>query len=115
PFRDLELVPRFPVPGLPQIGYDSREPARHAERVGLGLGNRPVTDVLPAVIRAETIQTPLRHGQRRSPSISSRGIEGAHESQVRQECQRALAIDAPRILEKDELLAVVAMKHLHRW
>src|SRR6185295_13332507 len=59
PFRDLELVPRFPVPGLPQIGYDSREPARHAERVGLGLGNRPATDVLPAVIRAETIQTPL--------------------------------------------------------
>ena len=87
--------------------------AGNAIRIGILSRHGPVADVLLAVIAAEAVSASSSLGDKRFPEQIIDFFTCGDLSDVREIGQCVLAGQALDVLEKDELMTVVAMKDSH--
>ncbi len=112
--RDLEPEPGDLVSFRGQIGNDAIQAARAAEVVRFVHRHDPVAHTHLIVICAQTIGTRVARWNFRLPHAILTGHERGHEAPIGQKGERVPAVQAADILEEHQILAVAAVKSLHR-
>ena len=113
PFRDLQAIPRFLVPGCIRSGITRVRRHELHSAFGSDSGNRPSCIRSRGVVLTQAIAGRLGASQWRSPFVLADWFERADQAQVGQVRERMPAIQARDVLEEYELLAMVAMEALH--
>jgi hypothetical protein len=77
------------------------------------VGDRPVADVFPVVVGAQSIRLVPAAGPLITPQPVLCLLNRRHERAIRQVCKRMSAIETVDILEENQMLAVSAVKGFH--
>jgi hypothetical protein len=73
----------------------------------------PIADLARLVILAQATGPSLRLDSQGPPHVLAGRFESADQAQIRKVGQYVLTVQAARVLIKDQLLAMIAMKDLH--
>jgi hypothetical protein len=96
-----------------QIRQLPSQPARNAMRIPVIDIGRPIADILPCIVLAQTVGSPGRPRDRRTPQTFARGIERPDHAKVGQEGEHATAAQTLGVLKEKQLTTMIAVKHFH--
>ena len=115
----FDAIPALMVLGQRQIRQHPGLPAGNAQRVGIGGRNREIAGLVLEVIAAQPVMAdlaftaPARLALPKALVVARHGFDRAQREPVRQEGQRAAALEALHVLEEQRVAAVVAAKSPH--